>query len=114
MQALVVMTTSLDFTGRSILKCLGSNRASATEESKDPNLGQSPSSLKTLLLNKNISHRPVRIDFLREVVYHNNLIAVSHLKYLENVILTNYVIVRCHKLLCLRVIKTSELECSPR
>ena len=92
MQALVVMTTSLDFTGRGTLKCLGSNRPSATEEFEDHN--QSPNSLKTLFLNKDISHRPVRTDCLREVVYHNNLITVSHLKYLENVILTNNVIVR--------------------
>lgn len=110
MQALVVMTTSLDFTGRGILKCLGSNRPSCIEESEDHNLGQSPSSLKTLSLNKDTSHRRVRTDFLREVVYHNNLIAVSHPKYLENEILTNNVIVRCHELLCLRVIQTSQLE----
>lgn len=81
MQALVVMTASLNFTGRSILKCLHSNRPSSTEEPEDHNLGQSPSSLKMLSVNEDISHRPVRTDFLREVVYHNNLIAVSHQKY---------------------------------
>lgn len=110
MLALVVMTTSLDFAGRGILKCLGSNRPSSTEECEDHNLDQSPSSLKMLSLNKDISHRPVRTDFLRDVVYHNNFIVVSHPKYLENVILTNNVIVRCHEPFCLRVIQTSELE----
>lgn len=45
-----------------------------------------------LSLNKDVCHRPVRTDFLREVAYHNNLIAVSRQKYLENAILTNNVI----------------------
>lgn len=74
----MVMTPSLDFTSRDILKCLGSNSTGPTEECEDHNFGQSPSSLKTLSLNKDISHRPVRPDFLREVAYHSNLIAVSN------------------------------------
>jgi len=82
------MTTSLDFTGRGILKCLGSNKPSSAEKFEDHNLGQRPNSLKTPSLSKDVSHRQVRTDFLREVVYHNNLIAVSHPKYSENVILT--------------------------
>lgn len=74
----MVMVTSLNFTGRDILKCLSSKRPTCTEESEDHNLGQSPSSLKILSLKNNISHSPVRADVLREVVYHNSLIAVSH------------------------------------
>lgn len=84
----MVMVTSLNFISRDILKCLGSKRPTSTEESKDHSLGQS--SLKMLSLKTNISHSPVRTDVLREVVYHNNLIAASHQKYLENVI------ARCH------------------
>lgn len=96
----MVMTTSVDFTGRGILKSLGSNRPSPAEESEDHNLDQSPSSLKTLSLNRDGSHRQVRTDFLREVVC--NLITVPHPKYLEDIILTNNVIVRRHKLLCFK------------
>lgn len=97
----MVMATSLDFTSRDILKCLGSNSPSSTEECEDHNFGQSPNSCETLSLNKDISHRPVRIYFLWEMVYRNNLIAASHQKHLETVILTSSVIARCHKLLCL-------------
>lgn len=71
-------TTLLDFTGRGILKCLGSNRPNSTEEYEDHNLGQSPGSLRMLSLNKVISYRPIKTDFLMEVVYHNDLIAASH------------------------------------
>lgn len=106
----MVMVISLDFTGKGILKCVGSSRSSSTEEYEDHNFGQSSSSLKKLSLSNNISHRPVRTDFLRQVVYHNNLIAVSHQKYLKNAILTKNVILRCQKMFCLRMIQTSQLK----
>lgn len=106
----MVMVTSLDFTGKGLLKSVGSSRSISPEEYEDHNFGQSSSSLKKLSLNNNRSHRPVRTDFLREVVYHNNLMAVSPQKYLENVILTKNVILRCQKMFCLRMIQTSQLK----
>lgn len=106
----MVVVTSLDFTDRSILKCVGRSRSNSPEEYEDHNVGQSSSSLKKLSLNSSISHRPVRTDFLREVVYHNNLIAVSHQKYLENVTLTKNIILRCQKMFCPRIIQTPQLK----
>lgn len=108
--ALVVVVTSLDFTDRGILKCVGRSRSNSPEEYEDHNFGQSSSSLKKLSLNSRISHRLVRTDFFREVVYHNNLIVVSHQKYLENVTLTKNIILRCQKMFCLRTILTSQLK----
>lgn len=104
----MVMVTSLDFTGKGILKCVGSSRSSSPQEYKDQNFGHSSRSLKKLSLNNNVRHRPVRTDFLREVVYHNNL--VSHQKYLENVILTKNVILRRQKMFCLKMIQTLQLK----
>lgn len=53
----MVMVTSLHFTGKCILKCVGSSRSSCSEEYEEHNFGQSSSSLKKLFLNDNISHR---------------------------------------------------------
>lgn len=106
----MVMVNSLCFTGKGILKCAGSSRPSSPEEYEDQNFGHSSRSLKELSLNNNVTHRPVRTDFLREVVYHNILIVVSHHKYLENVILTKNVILRCQKMFCLRMIQTLQLK----
>lgn len=89
---------------------ISSSRSSSPEKYKDHNFGHSSRSLTKLSLNNNVSHRLVRTDFLREVVYHNNLIVVSDQKYLENVILTKNLILRCQKMFCLRMVQTLQLK----
>lgn len=63
MQALVVIITSLNFTGRGILKCQGSNGPNSTEQSLDHNFGQTPNPLKMLSLQNVTSYSQTETDF---------------------------------------------------